>query len=246
MKKNLKIKNNFLDQIKKLGPDFYKKPLFIISVVATILLIVVVVLGFKVKKLQTSLLSANLKNKQISLVDPNKSLIESVGKLIILPIDEQPTVATVADLDKLKDQPFFAQAQLGDKVLIYQNAKKAILYRPSENKIIELAPLNNTTQDQSAASAQNVMTLQIINGTGVGGSAGLFKNKLLGDKSISVISSDTAKSLYAKSQLYVVNPNKFGSQIKKLRELSSAEIISTLPDGEVPSQADAVLILGKN
>jgi hypothetical protein len=50
-------------------------------------------------------------------------------------------MATVLEQDKLKDQPFFARAQNGDKVIIYTQNKKAILYRPSENRIIEVAPL---------------------------------------------------------------------------------------------------------
>jgi hypothetical protein len=33
---------------------------------------------------------------------------------------------------------------LGDKVLIYSRAQKAILYSPSKNKIIEVAPINLT------------------------------------------------------------------------------------------------------
>ncbi|MBX4216201.1 hypothetical protein KW797_04625 [Candidatus Parcubacteria bacterium] len=65
-----------------------------------------------------------------------------VGRLIVLPSDETPTLATVSEPEKLKDQPFFANAQKGDKVLIYSNARKAILYRPSERKIIEVAPVN--------------------------------------------------------------------------------------------------------
>lgn len=70
-----------------------------------------------------------------------RQLIDQVRKLIILPDDEEPTIATVNDLSKLQGQPFFAKAQIGDKVLIYNKARKAILFRPSENKIIELAPL---------------------------------------------------------------------------------------------------------
>src|SRR5450759_4383999 len=53
-----------------------------------------------------------------------KDTIAVVGKLMLLPADEEPTVASVTDTTKLKDQPFFANAQNGDKVLIYTKAKK--------------------------------------------------------------------------------------------------------------------------
>jgi len=71
-----------------------------------------------------------------------KQLVNEVGKLMVLPTVEQPTVATVSDITKLADQPFFANAKNGDKVLIYTQSKKAILYRESINKIIEVAPVN--------------------------------------------------------------------------------------------------------
>ena len=71
-----------------------------------------------------------------------KSLVIKVGKLIVLPEGEEPTVATVTDPELLKDQPFFANAKTGDKVLIYTNARKAVLYNPEENKIIEVAPVS--------------------------------------------------------------------------------------------------------
>lgn len=70
------------------------------------------------------------------------AVVTQVGRLIVLPEGESPTLATVSDVERLKGQPFFAHAKNGDKVLIYTNARKAILYSPGQNKIIEVAPLN--------------------------------------------------------------------------------------------------------
>ncbi|MFA6522673.1 MAG: hypothetical protein WCT24_03730 [Patescibacteria group bacterium] len=69
-------------------------------------------------------------------------LVEAVGKLMVLPQGEDPTVATVSDPTKLSAQDFFKNAQVGDKVLLYTTAKKAILYSPISGKIVEVAPIN--------------------------------------------------------------------------------------------------------
>ncbi len=79
-----------------------------------------------------------------------KDLVEKVGELIVLPENETPTVATVSDPEALKNQSFFSEANKGDKVLIYTDAGKAILYDPVINKIISVAPL--TISDSSGGS----------------------------------------------------------------------------------------------
>jgi len=71
-----------------------------------------------------------------------KDTVDKVSRLILLPSDETPTIASVSDPALLKNQPFFDKAQKGDKVLIYANAKEAVLYRPSTNMIINVAPVN--------------------------------------------------------------------------------------------------------
>jgi hypothetical protein len=90
-----------------------------------------------------------LKDENEKLSDPQQAaktataqLVSEVGQLTNLPAGETPTVATVSDASKLKNQAFFAQAQNGDKVLIYTQAKRAYLYRPSTGKVIEIAPIN--------------------------------------------------------------------------------------------------------
>lgn len=75
----------------------------------------------------------------------NQQVINEVGKIAKLPEGETPTVATVNGVEKLKNQVFFENAQDGDKVLIYTQAKTAVLYRPSIKKIIAFAPVNAST-----------------------------------------------------------------------------------------------------
>lgn len=83
------------------------------------------------------------------LREENKKLLETVGSIVDLPKGEDPTIATVTDEKRLSDQPFFARAKKGDKVLIYTEAKRAILYRPSTNKIIEIAPVRIGEEESS-------------------------------------------------------------------------------------------------
>jgi hypothetical protein len=74
-----------------------------------------------------------------------KNVIAAVRKLVVLPADQTPTVATVQDVEKLRGQSFFAQAKNGDKVLVYNAEKEAILYRPSTNQIVTIAPVSVDT-----------------------------------------------------------------------------------------------------
>lgn len=95
---------------------------------------------------------ARLSDPQTVAKQEQQQLIAKIGALTPLPKGETPTVATVTDPTKLKDQAFFVNSQTGDKVLIYTQSKKAILYRPSTNKIINIAPVNLGKSNQSATT----------------------------------------------------------------------------------------------
>ncbi len=78
-------------------------------------------------------------------------VVAKVGALYALPNEEKPSLATVQDINKLKDQPFFSNAQNGDKLLIYSAAKQAIIFRPSTNKIINVGPIAITQSPDKAS-----------------------------------------------------------------------------------------------
>lgn len=78
-----------------------------------------------------------------------KKIVEEVGRLVVLPEGEDPTVATVVNPEQLADQPFFAQAKKGYKVLIYTLSQRAILYDPDRHKVVEIAPVNLNSLETS-------------------------------------------------------------------------------------------------
>lgn len=90
-------------------------------------------------------------NPQAMVEQQTKMQVDKVGQLMQLPTDEQPTVANVSDASQARKQSaFFKDAQNGDTVLMYVKSGQAILYRPSTDRIVLVAPL---TFDQPAANS---------------------------------------------------------------------------------------------
>jgi hypothetical protein len=66
------------------------------------------------------------------------ALVAEVRSHIMLPYDETPKIATVVDPTQYANDPLLSQSKVGDKVLVYPGAKKAILYRPSEGLVVDI------------------------------------------------------------------------------------------------------------
>ncbi len=64
-----------------------------------------------------------------------------ISRHMILPAGEQPELATVTDASKLQT-PFLRQARNGDKLLVYEKAGEAILYRPGIDRIVAVGPVD--------------------------------------------------------------------------------------------------------
>ncbi|MBX4200196.1 hypothetical protein KW790_01935 [Candidatus Parcubacteria bacterium] len=83
----------------------------------------------------------NHQTSAIPVADEAAVIVSEVSKVLVLPPNETPTIATVSDLTKLKSEPFFKNAEVGDRVLFYADSKKAILWRPSTKQVVEMSPV---------------------------------------------------------------------------------------------------------
>ncbi len=81
-------------------------------------------------------------------------LIEKVSRLILLPKDETPSVATINNVVQLqKSWSFYENARNGDVLLIYFQAKKAYIYDPVENIIVNMGSVDVAVATVRSASS---------------------------------------------------------------------------------------------
>lgn len=123
-------------------------PVFVV-----IVLLSIAAAGFFYYKYQKSQeMLRNSVNNSGAVSEETKRLVAEVGKIIDLPAGEDPTIATVTDVEKLKGQAFFQKAKNGDKVLVYNSVQKAYLYDPKAKKIIDVSPISigSSSAQQSA------------------------------------------------------------------------------------------------
>lgn len=186
-----------------------------------------------------------------------QALIDSVSKIAELP-PEQPTIATVTDKERLASFSFFSQAQIGDRVLIFNEAKKAYLYRPSTNKIVEVGPIliaeetepeavveiPVTPPEASVAASQiEPATITLLNGTrGKGVALAAEKELNNNELNIEVKVKGNSKKNYTQTKIAVTNKLST-SEAEHIAKLLNAEIVE-LPVGEVAPKTDIVVFLG--
>ncbi|MCL4353927.1 LytR C-terminal domain-containing protein [Patescibacteria group bacterium] len=181
-----------------------------------------------------------------------QELLTKVGNLIVLPSGETPTVATVSDKKKLANQAFFKNAENDDKVLIYSQAQKAILYRPSINKLIEVASVNlNMLNNQKSANKSISPTpteakAVILNGTARIGLTNLAETKLKEKIStLQVLDKDNAsKNTYQKT-LVSYSSDSQKAMAEQIAKILGGEV-GPIPTGEKTVDSAILIILGKD
>lgn len=125
----------------KLTISFNKKKIAILAVV------LVVALGGWLAFREYKQTKDVANNPELAKQEEIKKTIKDVSSHVQFDGVENAVVSTVNDkeLDNLKKQDFFKDVQPGDKILVYADSKRVILFRPSLNKIINMTQLSVTT-----------------------------------------------------------------------------------------------------
>lgn len=232
---------------KVLGLANKSRKLFTKSFILTFVLVFLLVLALLTSyyfyiKYQSS--KQSLSNPQASVEEEIDTLKKKIGALIELPKNEEPIPATVSDITKLKDQVFFTNAKNGDKVLIYSKAKLAVLYRPTTNKIINVAPVNIGEANVTPTGAQTYKIV-LYNGTKTVGLTAKRQEDLYSKtKEFEVLDRDNA-SADTYNKTLVIDFVGNSTAAKALATFMGGEVTS-LPNGEKkPEGADFLVILGE-
>lgn len=161
--------------------------------------------------------------------DQAAKTIEEVGRLYDLPEGEEPSIATVSDKEKLKDQPFFAKAENNDITLIYSNAKLAILYRPSTKQIINV----------SSVTIQDNLRVKVI------GSAAARETAKKALETVQITATEGGEAKSAPTAVTVVDVSGQNAEQAKTIARAVGGTVGTLPAGEdTPKDTDILVVAG--
>ena len=236
------------------------QPKLIIGILATLLVLAILGMGY--------LYYHYVAGSDTPVKTEDELITEAVGSRLLIP-DEKPSIATVTDKTKLADQPFFKKAENGDKILIFTNAGKAVLYRPKIKKVIDTTIISLTpeagqenasgtmptdanekvsdTEDDATTEPAERLNIAIYNGSQKIGITNSFDDELKAMYSnIDIVLKETAqKSDYEKS--VIVDVTKLNAPFVKELAGKISGTVGELPEGEkAPENTDILIILGNN
>lgn len=171
-------------------------------------------------------------------------IAHSVSGRVQLPKNEDPALAIIKDKKVINRGGVLADAENGDRILLYYKSGKAVLYRPSNGKIVAIGPL---VLDASASQVKGTKVV-VRNGSGVESKAASAL-KLLNDRyeeaNISNV-DEAGRSDYPST--IVVDLSEDGEKNEfagAMIELLGARK-GILPQGESKPNADILVIIGKD
>lgn len=269
-----KVKSTFLDKVSSIFSKFLAKlgnPVILILIV----LLILITSGFLWLLFKYSINQRDL--AQISTVDGSgkqvqkdtKKILDKLSKHMLLPQSEAPSIATITNIDQLKEQQaFFKDAQNGDILLVYGGNQRAIIYRLEKDLIVNVGSIlmdgkpgavdstpktpvvkettqSSATTNSSLVSSATELTIEIRNGTSIAGLASKTKDKLAKYPEFRVVTLGNALKDYTKTLIIDQTNGTKVNLTKSLIEKVNGDVVYNLPDGESASTADILIIVAQ-
>ncbi len=117
----------------------------LLPVLLIVLVVLVVVLDTQRRSAQRELKNLTVRLEQLQgntqeNQERARSIVQKVQELMDIDTSVEPTVATIVDVIKLRqNNPFYNKAENGDYLIV--TPTRAILYRENENKILDVVPV---------------------------------------------------------------------------------------------------------
>lgn len=189
-------------------------------------------------------------NPDIGVQDEVNKLVESVGKLILLPEGEAPIVAKITNVSELKNKEFFKKAKKGDALIVFQKSGMAILYRDSVNKIVNVAHIinyenKNLSSNSKLPSKDSFPAVAYYNGTNIHGLVDKVE-KIISQKypNIRTVATEEAARKDYKNNIVIDLTRRYSGYTKEIAGLINAKVQYDLPSGEKEPEADILIIVG--
>ena len=186
-------------------------------------------------------------------------LIERVGRFLVLPSDEQPSVAAISDAVSLSErQAFYKDAKDGDILIVYSS--KAIIYDAEADKLVNVGPIVRTDIEPSTASGSEdtmeepeptaeptEITIEVRNGTSTAGLAGAMSSELKEFDVFDVQTPGDASKSYTETVIVDLTggaDDGKSAAVALLADEINAEVVTELPAGERTSEYDVLILIG--
>lgn len=231
----------------------------VLAIVIVLLILSLTALAFlylEYDKLEGKLADPNYLEELIEKDTENGGdLLAQVGRHIRLS-DETPQIATIANIENLiQEQPFFSGSKNGDRVLIYPD--KVIVYDEAEDIIVNVgfltaneytstSTVENVSEDENTENEIDFkpLSVEVRNGSVVRGLAGNTRNHILESENFEVTGvANAARSDYEQGVIVDLSDGSKQPYLDELKEILNLEIITELPEGEVSSPAEIVVIV---
>lgn len=218
-------------------------------------LFVLMLIGLAIAYWQTRqrLLTSLTPDGQLAYAEKEAGQVLSELSLLAILPDEEPVVATVVGAETLRSESdFYRDAQDGDKLVMFPQAKRVYLYRPGLRRLVNVGPLTlegeagggervaapTLTAEQRAAT-----TIEVWNGTPTAGEANRVRD-LLREQGYTITQTGNTQADYTQNQIILLG----GADHQSVADILTTQLqglqSTNIPTGENASSADILIILG--